>query len=470
MSGLEAVEIGVMWRSMGTDDRQVDRGGMAGMEMQVNRAGSRGMRESARTIRVLLTAVLLVLGMAAGATAADEGEADGIVDALIGGKPTLNVRGRIELGKANGLERSESYTIRTRLGYGTKPWYGVRIYTNFENIAAATEKTYWHQAKVPPPNKTPIGDPPGTEINVGFLEVKRPDWLGSQLIAGRQVIAYDDARFIGDVPWRQNQQTFDAVEARSSFGIDNLSMKYGWIGHVNRIFGGGGANPNAQDFESSSHLIHVSYDGIPHAKIAVFAYLLDLENDQATGDPEGNSTQTYGFRETGDFELTEKLTLDYTASYAFQADFGDKAIDYTAHYVNAETGLKWDGLGRLGVGFEMLGSDDGVQQFLTPIATSHKFNGWADVYLNNGGPTGLRDLYVKVAPQLPWKLKGVVAYHHFWDDDTGTTRGNEIDGLLKRPFGKHLLVLAKGAYFNSATDAFAEVDTWRFTFDVVVKF
>ena len=262
------------------------------MEMCVNRMGSRGMRDSARAISILVAAVLLALGMVTAATAAEEGEAEGIVDALIGGKPTLNVRGRIELAKQSSLERSESYTIRTRLGYGTKPWHGVRIYTNFENIAAATEKTYWHQAKTPPPNKTPIGDPPATEINEGFLEVKRPDWLGSQLIAGRQAIAYDDARFIGDIPWRQNQQTFDAVEGRSSFGIDDLSVKYGWIGYVNRIFGGGGSNPNARDFTSNSHVINVSYDAISQANISAFAYLLDLENSAATGDPDGNSNQT----------------------------------------------------------------------------------------------------------------------------------------------------------------------------------
>jgi len=400
----------------------------------------------------------------------DEG-AKGLVDALVNGKPTLNVRGRIEVAKTDPLERSEAYTIRTELGYGTKPWYGVRVYTSFENVVAATEKTYFNPTD--PPNskgQTTIADPPGTEVQTGFLEVDREDWLDSQLRAGRQYIIYDDWRFIGNVVWRQNQQTFDAVHAESSLGLGDFSAKYGWIGNVNRIFGGGGSNPELRDFESNSHIINVSYKGIPQAKMVAFAYLLDLENPQSAGDPSANSNQSYGFILDGAFDVGEKLVLDYFASYVYQTDYGDKQIDYRAHYVHGAAGVKWNGLGRLGAGYEMLGSDDGAQQFLTPLATAHKFNGWADVYLNNGGPTGLRDLYLSAAPALPWKLAGQVVYHRFWDDFSGDLRGNEIDAELKRPFGKHFLLLTKGAYFMSASDAFAETDTWRFWFDVVVKF
>lgn len=449
--------------------------------------GSRASRESRApqrrvatrtTVHRWMAVVAAVCMFAMPVMAADEAaegvEADGFWDALTGGTPTLNVRGRIELAKSATLERSEAYTIRTRLGYGTKPWYGVRVYTNFENIAAATEKTYWHQGKPPPPSKTIIADPPTTEINEGFLEINRPDWLGSELKAGRQTIIYDDARFIGDIAWRQNQQTFDAFEGQTSLGLDDFALSYGWIGYVHRIFGGGNsANPASLNFKSNSHVINASYDAIPQANIAAFAYLLDLSNS-AAGSVDVNSSQTYGLRLNGAFDVTERFILDYVASYAFQADYADKPNDYAANYVDASLGVKWKGLGRVAAGFEMLGSDDGTQQFLTPVATAHKFNGWADAYLAggtaNGGPTGLRDLYVTVAPQLPWKLKGSLVYHRFWDGEAGTVRGNEIDAIVKRPFGEHLLVLAKGAYFNSATDAFAETDIWRFWLDVVVKF
>lgn len=442
-----------------------------GMGGESRAGGVRRVHEVARGVAMLALAAIASAAVAGAAMAEDAAQATGLWDAIVSGKPTVNVRGRIELAKVTGLERSEAYTLRTRIGYGTKPFHGVRVYTNFENIATPTTSTFFDPTN--PPNaggQTPIVDPPGTEVNEGFLEIVRPDWLGSQLKGGREAIVYDDARFIGDVAWRQNQQTFDGIEVRTSLGLEGLSAKYAWIGHVNRIFGGGGSNPDLRDFESNSQLIHIGYDGVPHAKLVAFAYLLDLENDQSTGDPDGASSQSYGFRATGDFGLTEKLSLDYVASYAWQANYGDKAVDYSANYVDAGFGLRWAGLGRVAAGFELLGSDDGVQQFSTPLATAHKFNGWADVYLNNGGVTGLRDLRASVAPALPWKLAGELVYHRFWDDESGALRGNEIDGMLKRPFGSYLTVLAKGAYFNSATDAFAEDDTWRFWFDIEVKF
>jgi hypothetical protein len=33
------------------------------------------------------------------------------------------------------------------------------------------------------------------------------------------------------------------------------------------------------------------------------------------------------------------------------------------------------------VGYELLGSDNGEYGFATPLATLHKFNGWADQFL-----------------------------------------------------------------------------------------
>jgi hypothetical protein len=75
---------------------------------------------------------------------------DGFWYAVVHAKPTLNVRIRVELADAdpkappepNGLERSEAYTLRTRLGYGTKPWHGGMIYAEAENITAVATNQY----------------------------------------------------------------------------------------------------------------------------------------------------------------------------------------------------------------------------------------------------------------------------------------------------------------------------------------
>jgi hypothetical protein len=88
-----------------------------------------------------------------------------------------------------------------------------------------------------------------------------------------------------------------------------------------------------------------------------------------------------------------------------------------------------------------------MSQFLTPLATAHKFNGFADAFLDNGGPAGLRDVYAYVAPKLPWGLKGSLAYHQFWSD-TGTKRGTEVDAVVSRKFLKCLTLLSKFAWYK----------------------
>ena len=65
-------------------------------------------------------------------------------DAFSGGTASLNMRGRIEIADTDTREHSEAYTVRTRLGYGTKPFYGFSVYADFENIAAIKKERYWN--------------------------------------------------------------------------------------------------------------------------------------------------------------------------------------------------------------------------------------------------------------------------------------------------------------------------------------
>ena len=50
----------------------------------------------------------------------------------------------------------------------------------------------------------------------------------------------------------------------------------------------------------------------------------------------------------------------------------------------------------LTLGYEVLGSDDGKKGFATPLATGHKFQGFADKFLTTPND-GVQDLYVGVA-------------------------------------------------------------------------
>jgi len=413
---------------------------------------------------------LLLGALIVGGTAGAEGEgASDIWEALTQGDPTLNVRGRIEIAKRADLEQSEAYTIRTRLGYGTKPFHGVMIYSDFENVAGIATEQYNNALYPPtlPGDKTPIADPTMTQVNQAYMKIVREDWLGAKIIGGRQRIIFDDSRFIGNVGWRQNEQTYDAARGSTNLGLDDLELTYGYIGYVRRIFGDQGLQP---DWKSNSHLINLAYRGIPALQPTAFVYLLDFDNK--SGAPAGatnNSSATYGLRLTGKHDFNENWKVGYAGSYAYQTDFGTNANSYQAHYVKLDASLGQSKLGKIAAGWEMLGSDNGMARFLTPLATAHKFNGWADVFLNNGGGMGLRDVYVSVAPKLPCKLAANLVYHHFMSDNGGITYGNEFDASLKRPINKHLDLLFKSAYFV-ADDASGLQDIYRIWFDVTVKF
>ena len=116
----------------------------------------------------------------------------------------------------------------------------------------------------------------------------------------------------------------------------------------------------------------------------------------------------------------------------------------------------------------MLGSDDSNFGFGTPLATLHKFNGWADIFLGTPG-TGLVDTYVSFSTKVgPGKFTAV--YHDFTaDEDTPTVDdlGSELDLAYAVKFGKGYNAGIK--YADYSADDFA-VDTEKFWLWVGLSF
>lgn len=396
--------------------------------------------------RVIFT---LLVALNFSSTVAPASEVDGFWDALKGGDPHIDLRARMELADFEGKKSSEAFTLRTRVGYTTGEFHGVSVHADLENISAADDSSYFDAVSTGNSGKSVIADPEDTELNQAYLKVRR-DSYGIELITGRQRIILDDARFVGNVGWRQNEQTYDSVLFKTSLGVPKLEVSYGYLWKINRIFGNqGGAG--TQDFDSSSHLINISYSGIKYLKPTIFVYALDFEDDSP-----GNSSTTFGFRLADQLELTDDFTVVYQGSYAHQVDAQKNTANYGANYVLVDAKLGYKGWGWLGIGFEMLGSDNGDGRFVTPLATAHKFNGWADAFLDNGGADGLQDLYFYLAPKLPWELEGKLVYHRFEADHGGLDLGYEIDAVLSRRFMGHLTILAKVAHYDGGDSARAD--------------
>ena len=103
----------------------------------------------------------------------------------------------------------------------------------------------------------------------------------------------------------------------------------------------------------------------------------------------------------------------------------------------------------------MLGGDENApgKQFITPLATLHKFQGWADKFLTTPN-AGVDDRYAV----LKLKLLGATTeliYHDFSAESGGQDYGDEWDFSLARTFaGRHKFLFKYADYRSKgfATD------------------
>jgi hypothetical protein len=365
-------------------------------------------------------------------------------EAIAKGRFSLNTRLRFEYVDQEGVaaitEPSYAPTIRTRFGFTSAPVYGFQGMLEGENVTViGPEHNFNAAGSNGAGNKPVVADPPTTEMNQAWLSYTCTNWISIK--GGRQRIALDDHRFVGDVGWRQNMQTFDAIAAESK-PLKDLSMFYGYLWDVRRVFGDVPGLPAANtDFASRSHLVNVSYAPSPYGRLVGYAYLLDLEN----GAGAANSCATYGGYVAGSAPIINRISLGYRAEFAWQTDYADSPLEYECEYYNVELGATMKPFS-VGAGYEVLGTDDS-QGFRTPLATLHAFNGWADVFLATPAK-GLRDLYGFAQVTLPAQIPIRAVYHKFDADSGGGDFGQEIDVMASRKFGKYWTALVKYSFYD----------------------
>jgi len=293
-----------------------------------------------------------------------------------------------------------------------------------------------------------VADPENIELNRAQIQYKSE---AVTAILGRQRINIDDLRFVGSVGWRQNEQTFDAITGHAKVGPVMLNGTYSWSRRS--IFG---VDSGPRQAFTGNYLFLGAGATLGPVKVKAFSYLLDVDPKEAGA--AAASTQTYGARATANFKLGGKASLGLAASYAVQSDYKANTGDYSADYIAAEAKLGYANFW-LKAGYELLGSDNGAS-FRTPLATLHKFNGWADVFLNTPA-AGLEDWYLGVGAKFPGVkalpgLKAAITYHDFSSDVGGADYGTEWDAVIGFKIHKKLGLTAKYADYNS--DGFA-VDT-----------
>jgi hypothetical protein len=362
--------------------------------------------------------------------------ADPVADALVEGKAYGDFRMRFEhVDQDNALKNANALTIRSRLGYITGDISGFSAKLEFEDSRPVASVDDYNDALGSKPEYSTVADPETTEVDQALLQYQGHG-LTSKL--GRQVIKYDNVRFVGDVGWRQDRQTFDALSFDYKL-LEDLELKYAYINKRNRIFA------EDRDIDAKDHLINASYK-TSIGKIAAYSYLLEEDESGAL------AYDTYGISFTGAVEM-ESIKFLYTAEYAYQEKSQNNTEDFDAEYIFLEAGVGVVGI-TAKVGYEVLGSDSGDYGFSTPLATLHKFNGWADQFLTTPNE-GLVDMYASVSGKLLGG-KWVVAYHDFSADEDSAISddfGDEIDVSYSMAFGKHYYAGVKYAAYSAEDPA-----------------
>ncbi len=382
-----------------------------------------------------VAALLCLMPSLGGAQAADS-----FAEALTESEPIINTRLRYEyVDQAGFANDANALTGRVRFGFKTGTYEGFMFLAETEIVGSANEN--FNSTTNGRTSFPVVADPDSREINRLFVNYTGIDGLDVTL--GRQALVLDNARFVGDVGWRQNQQTFDAGVARIT-AVNDLTVTYGYIDSVRRIFGSESAN---RSFESDSHIVNASYAGLPGVKVTGYAYLLDLDEAPVL------STGTYGLAVSGGFPITSDLPLNLSAEYARQTDRANNTQNIDLDYYKLSVGTKYEGLSA-GLSYEVL-EGNGTVGFSTPLATVHAFQGWADAFLTTPA-NGVEDLYGEIGytftdvGPLP-KLITKAVYHDFESERTGASLGDELDLLVKGVINPHLAVTAKYASFDGTS-------------------
>jgi hypothetical protein len=392
----------------------------------------------------LLTAAA-ALPFILGAAFADEPPPteNNVVAAIKAGKPLIDVRYRYEWKDQVGfVDNAFANTIRTRLGYETGEFYNLKVLVEFENVASIGDD-HFNSTTNGVTQYPVIADPNATEINraqVTFTGIEK-----SVVTIGRQVYNLANQRFVGAVDFRQNQQTFDAARLSSNY-FDGLTVDYLYISRVHRIFGD---DHSLGEFDSDSHVFSATYDAKEFGKVSGYGLLLDFEEASAL------SSRTFGVRYENSLVLDSDagVKLGIVGEYANQTDYAANPFDYSEDYIHGEGTLSVRGAG-LKFGYEQLGGD-GAIGFATPLATLHKFQGFADVFLTTP-VNGIEDLYGGV--QYNWnpapfgtEINLFFTYHDFKTENTGTDLGEEFDAGMGVKFTKNLSAEIKGSVYNGVT-------------------
>ncbi len=396
--------------------------------------------------RVAYLSSLVYLLSSSVAAAADEG--GDLETALTSGKVGVSLRARYEhVDQDSFSEDADALTARLRLNYRTGAWKHFSAFVEFDYLFHLLDDFNSGGGTSPTRTQYPaIVDPDGADLNQLYLDYAIDG--DSSVRLGRQRILLDNQRFVGNVGWRQNEQTYDALTIRTE-ALPNTGLSYSYVSEVRRIFGDSvPAGRNKVD----AHLLNAKVSINDAWSLTPYFYFID-NDDVATF-----STSTLGANLAGTLKVGGG-DLALWAEFAIQNDAANNPVSYDARYWHIGGSYAMESGLTLGLDFESLGGADSPgMSFRTPLATLHAFQGWADIFLATPDG-GVDDLFATVRYKAGrWNLTGI--YHDFSAESGSGDYGTEIDLSVATAINDKLGILFKAALFNGDTAAYP--DTSKF--------
>jgi len=287
-----------------------------------------------------------------------------------------------------------------------------------------------------------VADPEGPDLNQAWLQYEGA--RETRLRLGRQRLNLDTERFIGGVGWRQNEQTYNAFRIETK-ALTGATANYIYVDRVRRVFGPDPGSP-PEELDGASHLLDVKLHALPVGAITMYGYALNFD------DAPQFSSDTVGARYDGSRAIGEAWQFGWALEYARQRDASANPVHVDAYYNFVELGFRHGSAG-FTAGREVLSGESGTftattnPAFQTPLATLHKWQGWADKFLTTP-PAGIEDLYVGIQTKLAgWN--GQAVWHVFSAEATGLDYGTELNLALSRKFAERYELLIKYADYDA---------------------
>ena len=361
-------------------------------------------------------------------------------------KLLFDARWRIEtVDDAAFIKDAQANTFRVRLGYRTAVHDGWSALIEAEHTSHLFGEDFNSTANGNAAYPVVV-DPDNTELNQAYIQYAPSE--ASKFMLGRQRVMVDNQRFFGNVGWRQNEQTFDALNVEHRFN-NGLNFRYSYLDRVQRIFGDEHPNQNLARWQLNTHLLSLNH-AVGPGTLTGYAHFIDNQTLPLS------SHQNIGVRYIAKHDNKDALGWLASAEYAKQSEYanGSDAID--ANYLLLEGGLVWRA-NTFKAGWEQL-SGNGSYGFATPFATLHIFNGWADRFLTTP-VNGLQDSYLSWNRKFG-KLTANVAWHDYQSDRLNIHYGQEWNASLGWTFAPKWNALLKLADYQADDIGFDVRKTW----------